>query len=340
MTATFDTQAEPLIRLVAERIIKWPFRIWGFGEGIALRGLMAADRAMGNVSYRNFVEDLLNTYIGCEVGEKKEEHIAPGSELLTMYEENGDVAFLEAAKKLAALNATFPKNPFGARMHQPNTPGWRKQIWVDCMDVDGPFLIRLGRIVGEVVYIEQGLEELLGYSKALQIDDGSNASGLFWHGYETNCGKNGQLWARGNGWALMGIVETLKLLPESHESRPELLNRLLIQCQALKRYQSPSGLWNTVVTRPETYLESTLAVMSAWALREAFNARLLEESEFGEMENRARLGAHGCVNDDGELELVSEATPIGELKMYATRPFGVFPWGQGPLLLMISQEIL
>ena len=58
------------------------------------------------------------------------------------------------------------------------------------------------------------------------------------------------------------------------------------------------------------------------------------------MGNGARLGAHGCVNDDGELKLVSDTTPIGELKMYVARPFGVFPSGQAPFLLMLLKEIL
>jgi len=323
-----------------ERTMEWSFRIWGFGEGVALRGLLAVGRASGDGELARFVEGLLRTYVDRGVGGKNEDHIAPGNELLELYENTGDKSFLDAAIKLAELNASFPKNPLGARMHRPDMPGWRKQIWVDCMDVDGPFLVRLGNLLGEEAYVQQGLDELLGYARSTQIDDGSETSGLFWHGYEMDCGTNGQLWARGNGWALMGMVETLKLLPEPHEARSELLDRLSSQCRALKRYQSRSGLWNTVITHPETYLESTLAVMAAWSLREAFGANLLDETEFGEMERQARQAARACVNGNGELERVSDATPIGELKMYATRPFGVFPWGQGPLLLMLSQEII
>jgi len=329
-----------LLVKAVERTMEWPFRIWGFGEGVALRGLLAAGRATDDENLFRFVENLLRTYVNRGVGKTNAEHIAPGSELLILYEKTGDNTFLEAAMELAKLNASFPKNALGARMHRPDMPGWRKQIWVDCLDGDGPFLVKLGNLLGDDTYIQQGLDELLGYAKSTQIDDGSDISGLFWHGYETDCGTNGQLWARGNGWALMGMVEALKLLPESHESRTELHDRLLNQCRALRRYQSRRGLWNTVITHPETYLESTLAVMAASALREAIQESYLDEAEFGEMESQAREGARGCINDDGELERVSDATPIGELKMYATRPFGVYPWGQGPLLLMLSQEII
>jgi unsaturated rhamnogalacturonyl hydrolase len=55
------------------------------------------------------------------------------------------------------------------------------------------------------------------------------------------------------------------------------------------------------------------------------------------IERRARAAALKLIDGEGALALVSDATPIGSLKMYASRPTGVFPWGQGPLLLMLTQ---
>ena len=334
------TTAEAILPRVADCTMRWPFRMWGFGEGIALRGLLAAYRATRQAEYYGFVRALLRAYLARGVAKTNEEHVAPGTELLLLFEETGETDLLTAAQKLAALNALFPANKFGARMHRPDMPGWRKQLWVDCLDVDAPFLVRLGRITDDAGYIEQGLGEILGYTRALQVETTDEDAGLFWHGYEMDCGNNGQLWARGNGWALMGLVETLKLLPQSSVARQELGERLWRLCHALKRHQHHDGLWHTVITQTETYLESTLAVMAAFALREAFAAGLLSEDEFGEMERNARAAAHRCINEEGALALVSDATPVGELKMYATRPFGVFPWGQGPLLLMLAQEAL
>ena len=326
-----------MLQQVADYTRRWPFRMWGFGEGVALRGLLAAHRVTGDAKYFDFVRDLLRAYVARGVKKSNEEHIAPGTELLLVYEKRGESYFLEAARQLAALNASFPQNTFGARMHRPDMSGWRKQIWVDCLDVDAPFLVRLGRLTGDESYVLQGLE-ILGYTRALQVQGKEEFAGLFWHGYEVDCGTNGQLWARGNGWALMGLVETLKLLPEASAARTELVERLQRLCQALKRYQHVDGLWHTVITQSRTYLESTLAVMTAFALREGFDASLLDENSFGEMEGKARAAAKRCINEEGALALVSDATPIGELNMYATRPFGVFPWGQGPLLLMLAQE--
>jgi hypothetical protein len=76
--------------------------------------------------------------------------------------------------------------------------------------------------------------------------------------------------------------------------------------------------------------------MVAFAMHEAFDSKLLDERDFGAMERQARQGAMGLIGKDGELMRVSVATPVGEPKLYASRPFGVFPWGQGALLLMMS----
>ena len=57
------------------------------------------------------------------------------------------------------------------------------------------------------------------------------------------------------------------------------------------------------------------------------------------MELKARTAMHEQVTPDGTLQLVSDATPVGARAVYATRPFGTFPWGQGPLLLALCQEV-
>jgi rhamnogalacturonyl hydrolase YesR len=94
-----------------------------------------------------------------------------------------------------------------------------------------------------------------------------------------------------------------------------------------------------VINDPETYLESTLATMAAYALRAGISHGVLEESRHATMEHRARTAMHGQIAPDGKLQLVSDATPVGARAVYATRPFGTFPWGQGPLLLALCQEV-
>ena len=54
---------------------------------------------------------------------RNEDHVGAGRELLELHRRTGDVQFLEAARKLAALNAGFPAGPNGERYHRGDTPG-------------------------------------------------------------------------------------------------------------------------------------------------------------------------------------------------------------------------
>jgi len=321
------------LRAVAEIAMRWNYRVWGFGEAIALRGLLRAGDRLGEAAPIGFVHGVLRTWLGRGVARSNEDHVGAGRELLDVYRRTGDAQFLDAARRLAALNAGFPTGPAGARYHRTDTPGWRWQVWVDCMDVDGPFLAMLAQVTGEDHYYDQAAGELLGYARLLQAE-----SGLLYHGFEGDAGRNGALWARGNGWALMGLIDTLALLPRTHPAWSELRQRAVALVEALAAVQHDDGLWHTVLDDPATYLESTLAAMAAHALRESFAQGILDADAFGAVERSARAAMHGQIMPDGALALVSDATPVGQHAGYATRSFGIFPWGQGPLLLALCQE--
>ncbi len=322
------------LRAAAAVAMRWNYRVWGFGEAIALRGLLRAGDLLGDAAPGGFVHGILRSWLGRGVARSNDDHVGAGRELLELHRRTRDPQFLDAARALAALNEHFPQGANGERYHRGDTPGWRWQIWVDCMDVDGPFLAALAQATGEPRYFDQAAAELLGYARTLQADDG-----LLFHGFERDCGRNGERWARGNGWALMGLVDTLAMLPHTHPAAPELRRRTLALADALASTQHPSGLWHTVVDDPGTYLESTLAAMAAYALHEGLRSGLLDASRHAEMERRARAAMHAQLGADGVLARVSDATPVGARAVYATRPFGIFPWGQGPLLLALCQEV-
>jgi unsaturated rhamnogalacturonyl hydrolase len=323
-----------LILRAAATTMRWPFRVWAFGEAVALRGLLAASCATGDREPLGFVRALLRTYVGRGVARSPEEHVAPGAELLELYALDGDEGWLDAARALARLYTSTPVGPHGVRYLRPDLPGWRRQIWVDSMDGGPPFLARLARATGDEGHADEAARALLGYARLLQDE----RSGLFVHGFEESCGTNGQHWARGNGWAAMGLVETLAWLPRETAAASELQQRLVALLEGLAARQQASGLWSTVLDRPETPLETTLATMSVVAIERASEAGLLSIDPYQTLRDRARAAVLARVSAAGELDLVSDATPVGELRMYATRPFGIFPWGQGPLLLMLAKD--
>lgn len=312
---------------VSRRTMQLPFRMWAFGEAIGLRGLLAAASVTPDPTPTGFAHALLRATMARGIGNHPEDHLAPGLEFLTFYENTGDQQFLNAARALADLHHRMPANKYGAKLHRSYQPGWHEQLWVDHMDVDPPFLARLARITGEDRYLRQCVTELISYSRLLQDE----RLGLFCHGYETYCGKNGEFWARGNGWALQGLVETLRWLPLETTEVPELRQRLDRLLQGLLERQAENGLWHTVTDDPGTYLESTLAAMFAYAVS------IYAPEKFAPQIARSINEVNDLIDEDGALQLVTSATPIGTRAMYATRPFGVYAWGQGPLLMLLAQ---
>lgn len=327
------TMSCDVLRSVTTRTMRLPFRMWGFGEAIALEGLLAASERLRDREPHGFVEALIRATLASGIGTHPEDHLAPGMSILSLYRETGDDDYLRAARNLAVLYNSLPQNQYGAKLHRSVQPGWKNQIWVDQMDVDAPFLAALFAITDEENYLQGATHELLAYARLLQDE----TSGLMWHGYESACGRNGELWARGNGWAVMGMAQTLAWIPGTDPARTEIVERLRVLLRGLARLQDASGLWHTVLDDPTTFLETTLAAMIAYAIPVA-NRGGLEASEFKSMADAASAAVLQQIGQDGALQLVSDATPIGTRRMYATRPFGVFPWGQGPLLLLLSMK--
>ena len=135
----------------------------------------------------------------------------------------------------------------------------------------------------------------------------------------------------------MGLSETLEVLPPTHPAFAELRERLAALVDALAPRQDAGGLFHTVLTDETSYLETLFAAMLAACVPLAIDHTLVDPRH-ADMAIRARAAVLAHVDADGALALVSDATPVGEHHVYTTRPFGIFPWGQGPLLLMLARN--
>ena len=146
------------------------------------------------------------------------------------------------------------------------------------MHIDGPFLARLAQVTGDAALFDAAADQVLSYARVLQDPDG-----LFRHGWEASCGANGELWARGNGWALTGMLDTLAALPAGNPARAEICDRIIQLLRALESRQAADGLWHTVITDHATYTEATLAAMLSVALREAARCGAIDTRPYDRM---------------------------------------------------------
>lgn len=325
--------------------LAYPYRRWGFGEDIALRALLNVGEVTGDGKPAAFVARLVGEWsLAVAEGARgapgaftlpPADHVAPGVALLALYERGGEGHLLDAALALGRLLLGFPRVD-GVAVHRGDLEGWRSQVWVDCMALDGPFLARLGRVTGDAAWTRAAVDALLAYARVLR----EPATGLLVHGFDVAKRQaSHHPWARGNGWALHGLVDTLAELPSGEPCRDELERLLADLLDALARRQHPSGLWTTILNDPESPLEHSTPALFASAARKALRLRLVAaeaRDRIGAMADRAHEALLRVVDPQGALH-VSSATPIGDRATYVERPTGVFPWGQGPLLLTLIE---
>lgn len=323
-----DPAAAPFIRRIVARTLDYPFKVWGFGEGIALEAVWRAGDLLTAPEYRQRVIALLDRWLARPLVEA--DHSAPCGLLVDAWEATGERRYLERAEALAAYMDALPRTAAGALLHRPLHADYHDFLYVDCMEVDAPFLCRLAQATGDARYFDRAADQLLGYAALLQ--DG--ATHLFYHQYNGATNRvNGAFWGRGNGWALLGMLKILRSLPAVHPAYGEIRLRFQRLVAALVAHQRPDGEWATVLDQPDTYVEGSLTAMFGYGMAEGIHSGLLPP-DYQASANAAWIALRRRMSPDGLLEGVSLATPPGDAAHYNAIPVSAgFPWGQGPALL-------
>ena len=98
-------------------------------------------------------------------------------------------------------------------------------------------------------------------------------SGLYWHDRETPF-----YWGRGNGFAVLGLAETLTNLPQSHPLYADILLMYKKLLNGLLKYQNPSGCYHQVITLRGSYQELTSTSMIGYGVARGVKLGLLDQS--------------------------------------------------------------
>jgi unsaturated rhamnogalacturonyl hydrolase len=339
----------------ADRLLEHNWRVWFWGDSIGVEGLLDATELTGDGRYLGYVHGLLKGWIARERRRSEFDYTAPGVALLRTYELTRDGALLEAARRHADYLASFRRTEAGAYLRYenaaielpPQLPPEHAEygdgmpvgpaenggpcLFVDCVHFDAPFFAKLYEVTGEECYRELALANILPQIELLW----DPAAGLFHHFWiERTRSRNGVLWGRGNGWGLLGVVLTLEHIGPWDAGAGQLRSVLSTAVSRLAELQDPSGAWRTVLTDPESYIESSTAAFFADVIARGMRLGLLPESDYCKVLDRAMRYVLTHVDSRGVLEDVSfETFPSTRLQHYRAMPRGaVVPWGQGPLL--------
>lgn len=338
----------------ADLLLAHQWKVWFWGDSIGLEGLLDAAELTGQSKYAAYVHGLLKGWIAREGCRSEFDYTAPGVALLRLFEQTRDAALLEAARRHAAYLLQFRRTKAGAYLRyenaalellpelppdHPNASASMSRevvdggpcVFVDCVHFDGPFFAKLYQVTQEDIFLEHALENIYSQIELL-YDPGERLFHHFW--IERTGRANGVLWARGNGWGLLGIALTLEALGPQAPRTAQLAGLLRDGIIRLAGLQDPSGAWHTILTDPDSYLEASTAAFFTDIICRAVELNVVPAGEFASTVHSAMRYLLSQVREDGALENVSyETFPSTRPEHYRSMPRGaVVPWGQGPLL--------
>jgi len=350
------SELKNLAAKAAELVMPYPWKVWFWGDSIGLEGLLDASEFTGDEKYSGFVYGMFKAWIAREQCRSEFEYTAPGVALLRVFEKTGDEALLEAARRHARYMASFRKTDSGAAVRyenaafelppelppdHPDYDSWREMaqrvedggpcVFVDSMHFDAPFFASLYRVTRDEEYRQLALENALSQIDLLY----DPKDGLFHHFWIERTGtRNGVTWGRGNGWGLLGLVNTLEYLPAEDAAVGRVREVLKKVLARMAQLQDPGGGWHTVLTDPNSYVESSIAAFMVGAMSRAILHAWVEPAVFGPVVESAMKFVLENARPEGLLDGVSyETFPSTRVEHYHHMPQGgIVPWGQGALL--------
>lgn len=319
------------IDTVVERTMKMDYG-WDWPGGVAFFGIAEAYEATGEEKYLHYLRDW--------VDEELEDGLPPltvnassiGHTLLTLYKSTEEQKYLDFAVQMADFLLNDAER-FGDGVLQHTVNGGKtvfpQQAWVDTMFMAGYFLLRIGHLLDRKDYFEFGLKQYHEHEEFLQDEE----TNLYYHGWDNIAGNHmsGVFWARGNSWAAYTMARALELVKVQHPSFMIIADSLRDQLSTLVRLQSQSGLWHTIVTDPDSYLETSGSAGIAAAL-------LSKGKLYNKYLQRSIDGILNEIKEDGSVMNVSAGTAVmddedGYRGVPRKRVQG---WGQGLVLAFLS----
>ena len=336
-----------LAAAVADRLRAHEFQGWFYGDSIGFEGLIAAADLTGQSEFFDFSHGFFRAWATRRQPWQPDDNTAPGHAMCAVVERTGDdvlrravidlAEHLRGRRRIGPVSVTFEdalrslRMPYGdvellpAEHTQMQAPG--PGVWLDCMHFDPPFFAHLEQLDPGQGWGAAAVAEIMGY-RDLLVDPETGLYQHFW--LETADRAYTRGWGRGQGWALLGLIDVAELLPDAGEVAAEavrLSTRML-------DYQQADGNWWSLVHEPRSGPESSTAAFMACAFYRGMRLGVLPQAEFAAPADRAYRAMEANLDDHGNLQGVSAAvfSALVEEHYWHVPVNRIVPWGQGPVL--------
>lgn len=240
---------------------------------------------------------------------------AMGGGLIEVYREDKDPAYKayidEAAKHMLYKQDRLADGTFV------RTWPYKYTLWADDLYMSIVFLARMGSLSGDAKYFDDAARQVINFTKYLY----NKEKGLYYHCYYSEEKRNGVAhWGRCNGWAMFAQADLLEHLPADHPQRDTLLAIFEQQIIGASRYQTGSGLWHQLLDKTDSYLETSVSAMFAYAIAKGINNGWIDK-RYASIAENAWKGVKSKINKAGKIEGICAGTGIDEsLSYYYNRP--------------------
>ena len=302
---------------------KW---VWNYELGVLLNGIDAAWYDSADGAYYHYVKQAVDPLLDpdgsiptYDPAANSLDNIALGRQLLLLYRVTQDAKYYKAATLLRRQLLAQPRNASGGFWHKQIYPN---QMWQDGLYMVEPFYAEYASVFHEP-------EDFADITKQFSLIDErarSQQTGLLYHRWDESrkqswadkvTGTSHVLWARGMGWYMMALVDTLPYYPKDDANRAILLAILNRTAAAVVRYQDKqTGLWYQVLDKAgakDNYFESSAGCMFTYALQKGVRLGYLPE-HFSENAARSWQGilSHFVQTDaSGSVTITGTVKGIG-----------------------------
>lgn len=178
------------------------------------------------------------------------------------------------------------------------------QLWCEDTFMTAMLLARTARLPGGVRDAALAASTILAYAEQLQ-----QPHGLYHHAPNApHC------WGRGNGFAALGLAETLAA-PLARADRAAVLACYRRHMAALRYHQAPDGTWRQVVDLPGSYRETSATAMILAAMARGVRRGWLPRAYLPTV-HRAWRALAARIAPDGTLTDVCVGTGAGPTRQY------------------------
>ena len=319
---------------------------WDWPQGVGLYGLLQLQASRGNRDYDAFLLQWVKDNLAIGLPSVNINTTAP---FLTLFDltERYELPEWEALCRERAdyLVHTLPKTQMGGFEHvtsglvRSEVMRHPEQLWADTLFMAVLFLGKMGVRCGNQEWIDEAVYQYLLHIKYLA----DNRTGFLYHGWTflEHGNFGGIFWNRGNSWFTYGAVAFLKAM-EGHigeADRRMILGAWKNQVDALVKAQDPCGLWHTILTDPDSYLETSGSGAITAGMLAGIRFGYLDES-YLPAAKKAVEALLDYVGDDGLVGNVSAGTGIGmDAQHYKDIMIRPMAYGQSLTALALTEAL-